>query len=187
MACPLWPLQVTGKPAGEEGGEEGEGGGGVAMGPNSMPFVPQPDVMMLLLKGYAGEACRYVSRCVLLMRCHGKCTVTMLVLLLPANTQWHVCCLSPELRRYGATLPSLGCASSFQQLSGLLCLLISLESPPSVPLLPPSVPQPCSTTPWTLPPCAAWPSPQTCQTSRRRPLPAAAWAWAQLTRCRCST
>ncbi|KAI3424155.1 hypothetical protein D9Q98_009515 [Chlorella vulgaris] len=45
--------QVTGKPAGEEGGEEGEGGGGVAMGPNSMPFVPQPDVMMLLLKGYA--------------------------------------------------------------------------------------------------------------------------------------
>lgn len=55
---PLWPLQVTGKPAGEEGGEEGEGGGGVAMGPNSMPFVPQPDVMMLLLKGYAGEPCR---------------------------------------------------------------------------------------------------------------------------------
>ncbi|EFN53437.1 hypothetical protein CHLNCDRAFT_136680 [Chlorella variabilis] len=41
---------VTGKPAGEEGGE---GGGAVAMGPGSMPFVPAPDVMMLLLKGYA--------------------------------------------------------------------------------------------------------------------------------------
>lgn len=50
-------LQVPPKaPEGEGGeGEDGEAeGGGVGMGPNSMPFVPTPDVMMLLLKGYAG-------------------------------------------------------------------------------------------------------------------------------------
>ncbi|KAL4424300.1 hypothetical protein ABPG75_001601 [Micractinium tetrahymenae] len=44
---------VTGKPAGEEGGEEGEDGEAGATGAGSMPFVPAPDVMMLLLKGYA--------------------------------------------------------------------------------------------------------------------------------------
>lgn len=36
-----------------EGGGEGDLGGG-ALAANSMPFVPTVDVMMLLLKGYAG-------------------------------------------------------------------------------------------------------------------------------------
>lgn len=38
---------------GEEAGEDVEGG----LGEGSMPFVPTPEVMMLMLKGYAGACC----------------------------------------------------------------------------------------------------------------------------------
>ena len=63
---PTW--QGPPKPAGKEGGSEGGAGapggseaggaegdlGAGSLAPNSMPFVPTVDVMMLLLKGYAG-------------------------------------------------------------------------------------------------------------------------------------
>ena len=57
---------------GGELGSVGEGGGGQAqgLGPGTMPFVPAPDVMMLLLKGYAGEAGLQVG-CVAAGPCRG--------------------------------------------------------------------------------------------------------------------
>lgn len=48
-------LQAGSEGAGEGGGEGDLGGGALAA--NSMPFVPTVDVMMLLLKGYAGVYC----------------------------------------------------------------------------------------------------------------------------------